>query len=113
MKKHVDNSEEKWFVRGCEIHRLQDAQTSNTLKEIFENTEKSTYKEYIIHCALLDCYFLKKTNKYIYSDYVQMFNFYHIKETLNKLNMGLINSLNYINLDNNSALDKLNFFMIQ
>ena len=104
MKKHINNTEEEWFAIGCEIHRLQDAKTSDTLKEIFENTEKSTYKEYITHCALLDCYFLKKTNEYIHNNHIETFNFNRIKEALYKLNMVPINSLNYGNLDNNSVL---------
>ena len=110
MKKHINNTEEEWFAIGCEIHRLQDAKTSDTLKEIFENTEKSTYKEYITHCALLDCYFLKKTNEYIHNNHIETFNFNRIKEALYKLNMVPINSLNYVNLDNNSVLENLKTF---
>ena len=110
MKKHVNNPEDEWFARGFEIHRLQDAKVDEVLKDIFENKESISYKEYVTQCALLDCYFLKKTNEYIHSDCIEMFNFDQMKENLDKLNTVPASLLGYINLDKSSVLNLLNFF---
>ena len=112
MKKHVNNTEEEWFARGFEIHRLQDTKVGDVLKDIFENKENICYKEYVTQCALLDCYFLKKSNEYIHSDRIEMFNFDQMKENLDKLNIVPASLLDYMNLDKNSALNLLKFFYI-
>ncbi len=110
MKKHIYNSEEEWFAIGCEIHRLQDTKVGDVLKDIFENKENICYKEYVTQCALLDCYFLKKTNEYIHSYHIETLNFDQIKENLDKLNTIPLDLLNYMNLDKNIALDMLSVF---
>lgn len=74
MKKYAKTSEEKWFVRGFEIHTLQDKETGKFLKKVF-GCEKYSYLEYIMNCSLLDSYFLRKTGCYISNDFLPKFNF--------------------------------------
>lgn len=86
MKKHAKTPEEKWFIRGFEMHILQDQKTIGVLEEVFEYKHKG-YKEYIADCALLDCYFLNKNNEYIYSDCINKLNLDQIRENLSQLNI--------------------------
>lgn len=74
MKKYAKTSEEKWFVRGFEIHTFQDKETGRFLKKVF-GCEKYSYLEYIMNCSLLDRYFLRKTGCYISNDFLHKFNF--------------------------------------
>ena len=47
MKKFAKTSDEKWFVRGIEIHILQDKETEKLLKSIFK-TENVGYSDYVM-----------------------------------------------------------------
>jgi len=102
MKKHTETPEERWFVRGFEMHVLQDKETGKFLKEIF-GREKYSHLEYIVDCSLLDNYFFKKTGCYISNDFLHKFNFKQISqgidiEKLNKLFSISENKIeNYIN----------------
>lgn len=74
MKKHAKTPKEKWFVRGFEMHVLQDKETEKFLKEVF-GREKSSYLEYIMDCSLLDSYFLRKNGCYISNEFLHKFSF--------------------------------------
>lgn len=74
MKKYAKTSKEKWFVRGFEMHVLQDEETGKFLKEVFAR-EKYSYLEYIMDCSLLDSYFLRKNGCYIFNEFLHKFSF--------------------------------------
>lgn len=82
MKKHAETPEEKCFVRGFEMHVFQDKKTGNFLKRVFGN-ECSSYFEYIMRCGLLDCYFFKKNDSFIYDELVDKFNFDQVSSGMN------------------------------
>ena len=63
MQKHISNEEEKWFVRGCMLHFIQDKHTDKFLKNLF-NTDKVGY----LHYGMADNCFREKNKTYIYSD---------------------------------------------
>ncbi len=79
MKKHVQTSEEEWFVRGFEMHVLQDKETLKFLKNVF-GFQKINYVNYIFSCGFLDAYFSDQNNKYIYNEFLDKFNFDQICE---------------------------------
>lgn len=74
MKKYAKTPQEKWFIRGFEMHVLQDNETGKFLKGVLAK-EGSSYLEYIMNCSLLDSYFFRKTGCYIYNDFLHKFNF--------------------------------------
>lgn len=73
MKKFAKTKEEKWFVRGFEIHIFQDGETRKFLKDIFGH-KYSSYITYVIDCGTLDSYFVKESG-ILYNDYLSKFNF--------------------------------------
>ena len=73
MKKFAKTKEEKWFVRGFEIHIFQDSETKKFLEDILDH-KGSSYITYAIDCGTLDSYFVKKSG-ILYNDYLSKFNF--------------------------------------
>lgn len=73
MKKFAQTPEEQWFVRGFDVHVLQDNQTGRFLTEIL-GRKSSSYFEYITECSLLDSYFTKK-NGGLHNEFLDSFDF--------------------------------------
>ena len=81
MKKYTTTNEEKWFVRGIEMHILQDQQTNDFLAHIFGKNNNG-YLNYITECSLLDCYFLRNNKSYIYNEFLDKFNYEQVTSEL-------------------------------
>ena len=73
MKKFAETKEEKWFVRGFEIHVFQDGETRKFLEDILGH-KYSSYITYAVDCGTLDSYFVKESG-ILYNDYLGKFNF--------------------------------------
>ena len=82
MSHLASSSEEQWFVKGFKVHIMQDNETGKTLSKIFGN-DSTSYKEYLIRCALLDSYFLGKSKLCIFNDYLNKFDFAQIVSEFN------------------------------
>ena len=83
MKKHTKTSEEEWFVKGFEMHVLQDEKTVEALKHISEGMGKEIdYEMYIRLCGILDDYFLKKSGSFIFNDSLDKINIVQISDTM-------------------------------
>lgn len=76
MEKFAQTPEEQWFVRGFDVHVLQDSQTGRFLTEIL-GRKSSSYSEYIMDCSLLDSYFTKK-NGGLHNEFLDRFDFEEI-----------------------------------
>lgn len=107
MKKYAKTSEEKWFVKGFEMHVLQDKQTSKFLKEIF-GKKSFSYIEYIVNCGLLDNYFLRKNSCYISNKFLDKFNFKQVSSDIDMKNLSQITGIPEDEIENciNTILDK-------
>lgn len=73
MKRIAETKEEKWFVRGFEIHIFQDGKTRKFLEDILGH-KYSSYVTYAIDCGTLDSYFVKESG-ILYNDYLSKLNF--------------------------------------
>lgn len=82
MKKHVETTEERWFVRGFEMHVFQDKETGKFLSSIFGHGSAS-YLEYILQCSLLDAHFLKENGNFISNEFLDKFNFEQVSAGMN------------------------------
>lgn len=103
MSQYAKTSEEQWFVRGFKAHIMQDKEAGEFLSKIF-GRKGTSYKEYVMRCALLDSYFLKKSNLSIFNDALKIFNFdkfvfeTNAKETCKMLGIPSDEVSNFINL---------------
>lgn len=86
MKKHIQTSEEEWFVKGFEMHVLQDRETYKLLKDAL-GYKFHSYSGYVSACSLLDCYFFKKNNSYIFNNFLDKFNFDWINKSIDIKNL--------------------------
>jgi len=106
MKKHVQTSEEEWFVRGFEMHVLQDKETSKFLKNAF-GFQKINYVNYAFGCGFLDAYFSDQNNKYIYNEFLDKFNFNQIYEnkSFGEITKNIDSPKDFLELTINSLLE--------
>lgn len=86
MKKYTTTNEEKWFVRGIEMHIIQDQQTNEILTHIFGKNDNG-YLNYIKKCSLLDCYFLRNNESYIYNEFLDKFNYEQVTSELDTVSI--------------------------
>lgn len=104
MKKHASTKEEKWFIRGIEMHILQDKKTAEMLKNIF-GQKITDYTNYMLKCSIIDSYFLNKNQSYIYSCYLDKFDFNEVSSIINlKLNEKLLKVSDNKNIPSYSAI---------
>lgn len=88
MKKFAKTPEEKWFVRGFEVHVLQDNKTGRFLIEILGRKSPS-YFEYIMDCSILDSYFMNK-NGGLYNEFLNRFNFEQVSSDVHMTNLSKV-----------------------
>lgn len=69
LQKNAATDQEKWFVKGVEMHILQDEMTSEFLLDCADD-----YPSYVVRCSLIDYYFLRSSGSYIYSEFLESFD---------------------------------------
>ena len=67
MKKHAKTSEEEWFIKGFEMHTLQNEKVSQFFEKVFG--QKLNLEQKSIAWSLTDAYLRKKYDKLIYIDF--------------------------------------------
>lgn len=86
MKKYAQNKQELWFIKGFEMHVLQDQEALNLLENIFLH-KSINYPQYMTNCAMLDYYFLTKNNSYIFNNFLDKFNFKQVCDCIDINNL--------------------------
>lgn len=84
LKKNVKSKTERWFLFGISVHIFTDKKTKRLLKSIFK-VPNYGYISYIRRCSILEYYFFKKTNFYIFFEKLDYFSVNSILSNLNFL----------------------------
>ncbi len=72
---------------GIEMHILQDEKTDEILENIF-GQKGTDYLHYVLNCGILDFYFSNKSGSYIYTDFLDKFDFGEVSSGLNLKSIG-------------------------
>lgn len=81
LKANAITDQEKWFAKGVQVHILQDEMTSEFMID-FANAKITDYTSYILRCSLIDYYFFKISGRYIFSDFLEIFDLNEVSELI-------------------------------
>lgn len=84
LKKNVKSKTERWFLFGVSVHIFTDKKTKRLLKCAFKAPTYG-YISYIKRCSILEYYFFKKTNSYIFFEKLDYFSVNSILSNLSFL----------------------------